>query len=105
MDNKDAFTVAGPTPYFFEDENIDRLFGMTLALGAEISAVSEKLDTVLRLLERQQVIDPAAVAAFEPSDAEQAARDGARRTFVATLLAPFQQQAEDLTQRAAAMRA
>lgn len=105
MDDKDAFAVAGPTAFFFEDETIDRLFAMNLALGAEISAVSEKLDTVLRLLERQQVIDPQAVAMFEPSDAEQAARDAARRTFIGTLLAPFQHQADDLVQRAAAMRA
>ena len=105
MDNKDAFAVAGPTAFFFENEVIDRLFGMNLALAAEISAVSEKLDTVLRLLERQQVLEPTAVAQFEPSEAEQAARDAVRKTFVSTLLAPFQHQADDLGKQAAAMRA
>ncbi len=104
MDTKDAFAVAGPTKFFFEDEAVDRLFAMTMTLGAEISSVSEKLDTVLRLLERQQVIDPAAVAAFEPTDEEQAARDAARRNLVSALLAPFRQQADDLVQQAAAKK-
>jgi hypothetical protein len=90
----------GPTKFFFEDENIDRLFAMVTALGAEISKVDEKLDTVLRLLERKQVIEDAEVARFEPTAEEQAARDTARRLFIETLLAPFQLEADALVARA-----
>jgi hypothetical protein len=91
----------GPTPFFFEDETIDRLLGMVMALGAEISKVDEKLDTVLRLLDQQQVLPAADVVAFVPDAEQQAQRNAVRKAFVESLLAPFQMEADALVARAA----
>ncbi len=97
--NKPA--MKGPTTFFFEDETIDRLLAMVMVLGAEISKVDEKLDTVLRLLEERAALSGAEVAAFEPNAEQQAQRDAVRKAFVETLLAPFQLEADALVARAA----
>jgi hypothetical protein len=101
---EDPSALRGPTKYFFEDENVDRLFSMTMTLGAEISAVSEKLDTVINLLLQQNVLTSEALTGFQPDDDQQAARDAARQEFVKTLLMPFQIQADALVDQAAKLK-
>jgi hypothetical protein len=86
----------GPTKIFADDPNVDRLFAMVLALGAELSKVDEKLDTVLRLLDRKGLVNVNEVQDFEPDAAQQAARDAVRSMFIETLLAPFQAAADDI---------
>jgi hypothetical protein len=89
----------GPTKIFADDPNVDRLFAMILALGAEISKVDEKLDTVLRLLDRKGLVTLAEVPNFEPDSEQQAARDAVRHMFIETLLAPFQAAADALARK------
>lgn len=96
------FTVKGAPTFFFEEENVDRLFAMVTGLGAEVSALREKLDTVVRLLEAQQPVSRDSVAGFEPDPAASAQRDLERQLLVRTLLAPFQEAATALAERAAA---
>lgn len=72
---------------------------MVLALGAEISKVDEKLDTVLRLLDRKGLVTAAEAQRFEPNAAQQAARDAVRKVFIETLLAPFQSAADALLRK------
>jgi hypothetical protein len=97
------FTVKGAPKFFFPDENVDRLFAMVMGLGAEICAVNEKLDTVVRLLEQQQPVTQDAVAGFEPDDAARAQREAALAALVETMLAPFREAATELARRAAAV--
>jgi hypothetical protein len=97
------FTVKGAPKFFFKEENVDRLFAMVMALGAEVSAVGEKLDTVVRLLEQQQPVSREAIAGFEPDEAGRAERAAALTGLVETMLAPFQEAASALAVRAAAL--
>jgi hypothetical protein len=92
-------TMHGPTKTFADDPNVDRLFAMALALGAEISKLDEKLDSVLRLLEQSRVLTLAQVEQFQPDEADQARRDRARKDFIEALLGPFQQAADALVER------
>jgi hypothetical protein len=92
-------SMQGPTKIFADDPNVDRLFAMVLALGAEISKVDEKLDTVLRLLDRKGLVTVAEARDFEPDAAQQAARDEVRHMFIETLLAPFQAAADALERK------
>ncbi len=92
-------SMHGPTKIFADDPNVDRLFAMVLALGAEISKVDEKLDTVLRLLDRKGLVTAAEAKDFEPDTAQQAARDAVRKLFIETLLAPFQAAADALLRK------
>ena len=94
MTNIAPTPMHGPTKIFADDPNVDRLFAMVLALGAEISKVDEKLDTVLRLLDRKGLVAATEAQNFEPDAAQQAARDAVRHLFIETLLAPFQAAAD-----------
>jgi hypothetical protein len=86
-----TFDIRGESaPFFPENPSIDRLFAMMLALATEISAVSDKLDTVI------DILGVTGVEHFSPDTAQQARRDAARKLFVETLLAPFQAEADRL---------
>jgi hypothetical protein len=79
-----------PSRPFCDDPHIDRLLSMIVALGAEVSVLSEQLDTLRRLLDDRGVLDPASVAAYVPTAAVQAERDRARRALIASLLSPME---------------
>ncbi len=89
----------GPTKIFADDPNVDRLFAMVIALGAEIAKVDEKLDTVLRLLDRKGLVTVVEAQDFEPDAAQQAVRDAVRNMFIETLLAPFQAAANEIARK------
>jgi hypothetical protein len=99
MADTDPLSLHGPTKIFADDPNVDRLFAMVLALGAEISKVDEKLDTVLRLLDHKGLVTVTEAQNFEPDDDQQAARDAVRKMFIETLLAPFQAAADALERK------
>ena len=73
------------------DPNIDRLFAMVFTLGAELTAVSEQLDTLRRVILERNLLTPDELASYRPPPEAQAERDAARRSFVATLMASFEQ--------------
>jgi hypothetical protein len=74
------------------DPNIDRLFAMVFALGAELTSVSEQLDTLKRVIVERNLLSPDELAAYRPTQEVQAERDEARRSFIATLMASFDQE-------------
>ncbi len=74
------------------DPNIDRLFAMVFALGAELTSVSEQLDTLRRVILERNLLSPGELAAYRPTPEVQAERDEARRSFIATLMASFDQE-------------
>jgi CDP-diacylglycerol pyrophosphatase len=81
--------MTGPTHAFCDDPQIDRLLSMIVALGTEVSVLSEQLDTLRRLLCDRGVLDQATFAAYSPSAEVQAERDRARRGLIASLLSPL----------------
>ncbi len=95
------FTAKGETKFFFEPKTIDITLAMILALGTEISALSDKLDTVIDLLGAKGITSLNDVESFAPNAEQQARRDAARKLLVETLLAPFQQEADTLAADAA----
>jgi hypothetical protein len=99
MADTDPFFMRGPTKIFADDPNVDRLFAMVLALGAEISKVDEKLDTVLRLLDHKGLVTVVEAQNFEPDAEQQAARNAVRHMFIETLLAPFRAAADALERK------
>jgi len=62
------------SPQFTDDPMLDRLYGVTLALVAELAVTRTRLDTVERLLARRQVLDATEVEEFLPDAADAAAR-------------------------------
>jgi hypothetical protein len=68
----------GRRPEFYDDPAIDQLFAIVTALTGELSVVSDRLDTVERLLTEARVLSAEAIEAYTP-DATAAALRGERR--------------------------
>ncbi|MFN2098544.1 hypothetical protein [Altererythrobacter sp. MF3-039] len=86
----------GRRPEFFEDPAVDRLYSMTLALAAEVSALRERQDTVERLLNENGTLSRADIEAYEPDKAAADERGLATKAYVARIMRGFQQAAEAL---------
>lgn len=69
-----AQPARGRRPEFTGDPMTERLFGITLALTAELAITRERLDTLERVLRRGGFIDATAIERFEPTAADAAAR-------------------------------
>ncbi len=82
----------GETVQLCSDPNIDRLFSMVFALAAELTAVSEELDTLKRVVVQHNVITGEQIAGFMPSPEAAAERDRARRNFVTALMSSLEQE-------------
>ncbi len=91
--------LKGATPPLLNDGG-DALLSMVIALGAEITALSERLETVIDLLDGETVIAASRVDAFQPTPEQQGRRDAARGVLVERLLAPLQREADALAEQA-----
>lgn len=69
-----AQPARGRRPEFTGDPMTERLFGITLALTAELAVTRERLDTLERVLMRRAVVDGAEIERFEPTAAEAESR-------------------------------
>ncbi len=69
-----AQPARGRRPEFTGDPMTERLFGITLALTAELAVTRERLDTLERVLMRRAVVDRAEIERFEPTAADAEAR-------------------------------
>ncbi|MEC9248159.1 MAG: hypothetical protein VX986_03985 [Pseudomonadota bacterium] len=76
----------GERPYFFEDNNIDKLVSMIMGLAGETSVLMERLDTVERLLEEKGVLTEEEIEMFNPSDTVLEARTKRREIFLGEIL-------------------
>ncbi|WP_409020598.1 hypothetical protein [Brevundimonas vesicularis] len=81
-----ARAASGPRPYFLENPDCDRLLSMILAMGGQISALNEKLDSALRLLEQNNLLNRENLYKFEPDATAQAERLAWDEAFVTRLL-------------------
>ncbi len=77
---------------FSGDPNVDRLFAMVFAMSAELTAVSEQLDTLRRVMAERGLLDETALAAYLPSPAVLTERERVRRAFIESLMASFEQE-------------
>lgn len=69
-----AQPARGRRPEFTGDPMTERLFGITLALTAELAVTRERLDTLERVLMRRSVVDGTEIERFEPTAADAEAR-------------------------------
>jgi hypothetical protein len=83
--------MTGPSKPFCDDPQIDRLLSMIVALGAEVSVLSEQLDTLRRMMIDRGVLDAASIASYAPPAEALAEREQVRRNLIASLLASLDQ--------------
>jgi hypothetical protein len=82
-----------------DNADLARLSEMVVALLGELSIVTERLDTVERLLERSQVVTRSDIEAFIPDAAAQAERDKRRQRQIAKVFRPLKDEAELLAHK------
>lgn len=86
----------GKRPYFFEDQDVDRLLTIVWAMAAELAVTRERLDTVERLLAERELLDRAAIDAYRPDAAAAAERGQWQMDYIARLLRILQQELDAL---------
>lgn len=67
----------GKRPHFFQDPAIDQVMTFVLEMATEVSVLSDRVDTLERLLDAKGVVARSAVEAYRPdpsADKERAAR-------------------------------
>jgi hypothetical protein len=77
-----------------DDSELARLSEMVVALLCELSIVTERLDTVERLLDRAQVILASDIEAYIPDAGAQQERDARRQRQLAKVFRPLRDDAE-----------
>jgi hypothetical protein len=78
--------MTGPSRPFCDDPHIDGLLSMIVALGAEVSVLSEQLDTLKRLMIVRGMLDANSIADYAPTAEALAERERVRRNLIASLL-------------------
>ena len=76
----------GARPVYLRDADSERLLSMTLALAAEVSVLSEELDTLREVLRCSGAVDPAALAGFRPDEATATRRSARRQALLRRML-------------------
>lgn len=84
----------GRRPDYFDNPALDRLYSLTLAMAAELSATRERLDTIERLLEAGGAVSREQIENYTPDAASARERGEATRAYVARIMRGFQQEVE-----------
>jgi hypothetical protein len=87
----------GKRPYFLEERDTERLMTIVMALAQEVAVMRERMDTIERLLQKNDVISRADIEKFKPSKAEAQERGAWTQEFLARILRALQQEQEALT--------
>jgi hypothetical protein len=82
----------GKRPYFFEDQDVDRLLTIVWAMAAELAVTRERLDTVERLLAEREVLDRNAIETYRPNPEAAKERGQWQIDYIARLLRILQQE-------------
>ena len=101
MTELDIFALAnkkakGKRPNFLDDPAIERVLSITLAVAGELAVMRERLDTIERLMERDQKITRAAIDNFRPSMEEARERAGWQQEYLSRIFRIVQQELEAL---------
>jgi hypothetical protein len=73
-------------PQFTDDPMLDRLYGVTLALVAELAVTRSRLDALERVLARRELVGESEVDGFVPESAEAAARGRLQAEYLERVL-------------------
>ena len=101
MSTIDVFKLAnarakGKRPNFLDDPAIERVLSITLAVAGELAVTRERLDTVERLLAKDDLLSQAAIDAYEPSEQEAQQRAMWHQEYLARIFRIVQQELEAL---------
>jgi thiaminase len=87
----------GKRPYFLQERDTERLMTIVMALAQEVAVMRERMDTIERLLEKNNVITRADIEKFKPSKVQAQERGAWTQEYLARILRTLQQEQEALT--------
>jgi hypothetical protein len=101
MADLDIFELAnkkakGKRPNFLDDPAIERVLSITLAVAGEVAVMRERLDTIERLMEKDQKVTRQAIDSFKPSMEEAQERAMWQQEYLSRILRIVQQELEAL---------
>ena len=95
-------TIALPRAYkgkrmnFFKDPGLDQLYGVVTALTAEVSVLTDRLDTVERLLDRNGSVSRADIEAYRADNDVEAERTSRRDAYLGRVLQALSEESQSL---------
>ncbi len=84
-------TAKGKRPVYFDDPQVDKLLGITMALIGEVSVLHERLDTIERLLKNQGILLTEEIEAYKPDNEVTTEREQWRAEYLARVLRVLQE--------------
>ena len=75
----------GQRPAFFDDPAIDQLMAVVMAMSAELSVVTDRVDTIERLLDTKGTLHRADIEAYRPDAAVHSERTERRNEYIARI--------------------
>jgi hypothetical protein len=76
----------GKRPYFLEDQAVERVLNITMAVASEVAVMHERLDTIERLLGSKNILQTYEIETFTPNPAEAEERQRWHATYVSRVL-------------------
>ncbi len=86
----------GERPYFFADPAIDKLLAMLMGLAGEVSVLRDRLDTVERLAQQNNLFTRAEIENYQPDEAALEERAARRAVFLGEITRIIQAELEGL---------
>ena len=86
----------GERPYFFDDPSVDKLLAMLMGLAGEVSVLRDRVDTMERLAEQNDLFARSDIENFQPDDAALEERAVRREIFLGEITRIIQAELEGL---------
>lgn len=86
----------GKRPYFLENQDVERVLAVTMAMAQELAVMRERLDTVERVLEDKGTLTRADIESFTPTKPQAEERGAWTQEYLARILRIYQQEIEAL---------
>jgi len=84
----------GRRPHFFDDPAVDQLYAVVVELAAELSVAYERIDTLERLLDAENLVSRARIEGFEADEQVESERMRRREAYLERIFRVFAQDAE-----------
>ncbi|MCC5867192.1 MAG: hypothetical protein JJU27_01660 [Gammaproteobacteria bacterium] len=84
----------GRRPHFFDDPAVDQLYAVVIEIAAELSVAYERIDTLERLLDKDNLVSRARIESFEADEQIESERMRRREAYLERIFRVFAQDAE-----------
>ena len=88
----------GKRPYFFSDQDVEKVMSITMAVAQELAVARQRIDTLERLLEQKGVLARDEIEGFAPDAEATRERSGWHQEYIARILRIIQQEREAISE-------